>query len=191
VDSSVTLEEVLASVRQLSPVDRARLIERIVPDIERELKSARRAEPESLRGLWRGLDITVEDIAEARREMWGSFPRKDLSFQEGSWIRNPWIADTRPLCVGQIPTLVVWFSFRGCRRVFKHWRVNERLHPTGAVGRGRLEAVLLCPTVGSTTHCCRSGRATLRARICDGERLSSWKLGVAVRGSRVQTWQTK
>ena len=78
MDSSVTLEEVLASVRQLSPVDKARLIERIVPDIERELKSARPAERESLRGLWRGLDITEEDIAEARREMWGSFPREDV-----------------------------------------------------------------------------------------------------------------
>lgn len=31
----------------------------------------------SLRGLWRDLniDITEEDIAEARREMWGNFPR--------------------------------------------------------------------------------------------------------------------
>ena len=75
VDSSVTLEEVVASVRDLSPVDKAQLIDRIVPDIERELKSARRAERESLRGLWRGLDITEEDMAEARREMWGSSPR--------------------------------------------------------------------------------------------------------------------
>jgi len=31
----------------------------------------------SLRGLWKGLnvDITEEDIAEARREMWGNLPR--------------------------------------------------------------------------------------------------------------------
>jgi hypothetical protein len=78
VDSSVTLEEVVASVRDLSPVDKAQLINRIVPDIERELKSARRAERESLRGLWRGLDITEEDMAEARREMWGSSPRQDV-----------------------------------------------------------------------------------------------------------------
>ena len=34
----------------------------------------------SLRGLWKDLniEITEEDIAEARREMWGNFPR-DLS----------------------------------------------------------------------------------------------------------------
>ena len=78
MDSSVTLEEVLASVRQLSAVDKARLIERIVPDIERELKSGAPTERESLRGLWRGLDITEEDIARARQEMWGSFPREDV-----------------------------------------------------------------------------------------------------------------
>jgi len=34
----------------------------------------------SLRGLWEDLniDITEEDIAQARREMWGNFPR-DIS----------------------------------------------------------------------------------------------------------------
>ena len=33
----------------------------------------------SLKGLWAdlGIDITEEDIAEARREMWGNFPRED------------------------------------------------------------------------------------------------------------------
>jgi hypothetical protein len=31
----------------------------------------------SLRGLWKDLnfDVTEDDIAEVRREMWGSFPR--------------------------------------------------------------------------------------------------------------------
>jgi hypothetical protein len=34
----------------------------------------------SLAGLWAGLDVNVseEDISEARREMWGNFPR-DIS----------------------------------------------------------------------------------------------------------------
>jgi hypothetical protein len=78
MDDSVTLEQALALVRQLSPVDKARLIERIVPDIERELKAGRTVPRKSLRGLWRGLDITAEEIAQARREMWGSFPREDI-----------------------------------------------------------------------------------------------------------------
>jgi len=34
----------------------------------------------SLCGLWADLnvDITEEDIAEARKEMWGNFPREDI-----------------------------------------------------------------------------------------------------------------
>ena len=74
----VTLEEALELVKQLSPVDKTRLIERIVPDIERELKTARPTPRKSLRGLWRGLDITEEEIAEARRGMWSNFPREDI-----------------------------------------------------------------------------------------------------------------
>lgn len=78
MQNTVTLEKVLVLVRQLSPVDKARLIERIAPDIERELKIARSTPRKSLRGLWRGLDITEEEIADARREMWGNFPREDI-----------------------------------------------------------------------------------------------------------------
>jgi len=74
----VTLGEALDLVQQLSAVDKARLIERIVPDIKRELKAAQSTPRKSLRGLWRGLDITEEEIAEARREMWGNFPREDI-----------------------------------------------------------------------------------------------------------------
>ena len=34
----------------------------------------------SLKGLWADLniDITAEDIAEARREMWGNFPKENF-----------------------------------------------------------------------------------------------------------------
>jgi hypothetical protein len=78
METSVTLEQALELVQQLSPVDKARLIERIVPDIERELEAAQPTPRKSLRGLWKGLDITEEEIAEARREMWGSFPREDV-----------------------------------------------------------------------------------------------------------------
>jgi hypothetical protein len=78
VETAVTFEEALAAARQLSALDKARLIMRIAPDIERELKSGRPGGRRSLRGLWRGLDITGEDIVEARREMWGSFPREDV-----------------------------------------------------------------------------------------------------------------
>lgn len=69
---AVTQDEALAFVWQLSPVDRARLIEQMVPDIERELGAGRSTPYVSLRGLWRGLDITEEEIDQAREEMWGN-----------------------------------------------------------------------------------------------------------------------
>ncbi len=78
MENTTTLEEALVVVRQLSPVDKARLIERIAPDIERELKITHPGPRQSLRGLWRGLDISEGDIKEARREMWGGFPREDI-----------------------------------------------------------------------------------------------------------------
>ena len=75
---AITLDEALAFVRQLSPLDKARLIEHMVPDIERELRAARSTPYVSLRGLWRGLDITGEEIDQAREEIWGEFPREDF-----------------------------------------------------------------------------------------------------------------
>lgn len=75
---TVTLEEALTFVRQLSPVDKARLIERMVPDIERELMVVQSTPRVSLRGLWRGLDITEDEIDQAREEMWSEFPREDI-----------------------------------------------------------------------------------------------------------------
>ena len=35
--------------------------------------SAPRFQPTPMGGLWKGVEITEEDIAEARREMWGRF----------------------------------------------------------------------------------------------------------------------
>ena len=31
-----------------------------------------------LRGLWSDANITAEEIDEARKEMWGTFPREDI-----------------------------------------------------------------------------------------------------------------
>ena len=43
-------------------------------------RSGTRQPRRSFRGLWADLniDITEDDIAEARREMWGNFPREDI-----------------------------------------------------------------------------------------------------------------
>jgi prevent-host-death family protein len=77
--TNIDLGLALSLVRQLSPLAQAQLIEQIAPDLQRALQSAPPVGRKSLRGLWRGLDITEQEIADARREMWGNFPREDLS----------------------------------------------------------------------------------------------------------------
>lgn len=74
----MTLEEqVLEKLRDLPP-EKQKEVLNFVESLKKENggKTARR----SLRGLWKDLniEITEEDIAEARREMWGNFPR-DIS----------------------------------------------------------------------------------------------------------------
>jgi hypothetical protein len=78
MEETITLEEVLNLAKRLSSVDKVRLIEHIAPEIERDLVAVQTAPRTSLRGVWQGIDITEEDIAQARREMWGSFPREDI-----------------------------------------------------------------------------------------------------------------
>ena len=68
--TAVTLEEVLNLVKHLKLVDKGRLIERVAPQIERELAQTP-VHPKSLRGLWRGVDISESEIAEVRGLMWG------------------------------------------------------------------------------------------------------------------------
>ncbi len=75
---AATLEKLLELAKQLSAVDKIRLIERLAPQIEHELKSCNPAGRRLLRGLWKGLDLSEEDIDQARREIWSEFPREDI-----------------------------------------------------------------------------------------------------------------
>ena len=75
---TVTLDHVLKLAEQLSPLDKVRLIERVAPQLERELQAIDSGPRRSLRGLWKGINITTQDIAETRREMWSNFPRVDI-----------------------------------------------------------------------------------------------------------------
>lgn len=75
---ALTLEDtVLAKLRSLPP-DRQREVLDFVEFLNRK-RPKKRPYP-SLCGLWADLnvDITEEDIAEARKEMWGNFPREDI-----------------------------------------------------------------------------------------------------------------
>lgn len=76
--NTVTLEEIIQLAKQLSPVDQVRLIEEIAPRIKRELAKEKIRPRKSLRGLWRGLDITADDITDMRQEIWSDFPREGV-----------------------------------------------------------------------------------------------------------------
>ncbi|HEX8998919.1 MAG TPA: hypothetical protein VGB07_03400 [Blastocatellia bacterium] len=78
MEQAISLEEVLNLAKQLSPVDKVRLFEKLAPEIERDLQLTYATPRKSLRGLWKGLSVTDEDISEVRQEMWANFPRSDI-----------------------------------------------------------------------------------------------------------------
>lgn len=77
-EDAVTLEEVLRLAQQLSAIDKVRLIERVAPEVERDLAARPRGGSRSLLGLLRdfGPAPSVEEIDAARHEAWASFPRE-------------------------------------------------------------------------------------------------------------------
>ncbi len=70
------LEQALALVRRLSSVEKVRLVEQVMAALEKDLTEVHPRK--SARGLWAGIHISEEDIAEARHEMWSGFPRGDI-----------------------------------------------------------------------------------------------------------------
>jgi transcriptional regulatory protein LevR len=85
---AVTLDQVITLARQLSPLEKIRLIEQIAPEIERHMQQQGTEQPDlaqpkplrSLLGLCADLGPapSAEDIDEIRKEMWGDFPREDI-----------------------------------------------------------------------------------------------------------------
>ena len=70
-------EMVLERLRDLPPEKKKEVLA-FVDSLKQ--KDGARKPLRSLRGFWAdlGIEITEEDIAEARREMWGNFPREDI-----------------------------------------------------------------------------------------------------------------
>ena len=68
-------EALVAKVREL-PADK----QLEVLEFARSLETKPKRPLKSLYGLWagHGVDISEEDIAEARKEMWGNFPREQF-----------------------------------------------------------------------------------------------------------------
>ena len=78
---SPTFESLIESAKQLSPVDKLRLIEGLLPDLEASIKSSETQGFESLYGILSsfGPAPSAEDIEEVRREMFRDFPRTDIA----------------------------------------------------------------------------------------------------------------
>jgi hypothetical protein len=74
------LEEVLGFVKQLSLVDKVRLIERLAPEIERDLETTLNIPKRSLWGICADLGNapSAAEIDQTRQEVWANFPRDDF-----------------------------------------------------------------------------------------------------------------
>jgi hypothetical protein len=77
---NMQLEEVLGFVKQLSLVDKVRLIERVAPEIERDLKTTQKMPRQSLWGICAvlGNAPSATEIEQTRQEAWSNFPRDDF-----------------------------------------------------------------------------------------------------------------
>lgn len=73
------LESIVETVKEL-PFDQQKELLHYAEFLSSKKKANIKSPRKSLYGLWanRGIDITEEDIAEIRQEMWGNFPREDI-----------------------------------------------------------------------------------------------------------------
>jgi hypothetical protein len=80
MSKKVTFEDVFTLAKQLKGSDKVRLIQRLAPEIERELVSGNSAPRKSLLGLCADLGRapSAEEIDQARKEEWADFPREDI-----------------------------------------------------------------------------------------------------------------
>lgn len=74
----MNLYDMLQTVSLLSTIEKLKLIQALTTQIESDLTVTQSAPRQSLRGLWRGLEISEAEIAEARNEMWGHFPKEPI-----------------------------------------------------------------------------------------------------------------
>ena len=71
----MSVEDALIEKLRVLPPDKQQEVLDFIEFLQRKAKIAQPRR--SLEGLWAdlGVDITEEEIAEVRREMWGNFPR--------------------------------------------------------------------------------------------------------------------
>ncbi len=71
------IEKIVGRIEDLS-IERQREVLDFAEYLQSKEESNGRKPRRSLKGMWKGVDISAEDIDEARREMWGNFPREDI-----------------------------------------------------------------------------------------------------------------
>jgi len=76
--SPITVQSVLADLLTLPLRERLEVIARAAELTEDDISNEPKEPTKSLYGLWKGVSISAEEIDEARREMWGNFPRDDI-----------------------------------------------------------------------------------------------------------------
>lgn len=74
----IALEQVVKLAAKLSALDKVRLVEQVMATLENDLTAQEKKPRRSLYGIWKGVDVSDEDIAEVRREMWKNFPHEDI-----------------------------------------------------------------------------------------------------------------
>jgi hypothetical protein len=77
-DQTLELDEAIAIALNLSPLDKVRLVEKVMATLEQDLQESSKKPKRSLYGLWEGVNVSEEDIAEVRRDMMKNFPREDI-----------------------------------------------------------------------------------------------------------------
>jgi hypothetical protein len=74
------LDEIVAAALRLSPVEKVRLVERVVSTLESDVVAVAKPPLETFKGILAhlGPGPSDEDIEEARREIMKNFPREDF-----------------------------------------------------------------------------------------------------------------
>jgi hypothetical protein len=71
----VSIEELIIDTVRTLPPDKQQEILAFAKSLQQQQNSAGQTPHASLFGFWSGVDVSEDDIAQARQEMWDNFPR--------------------------------------------------------------------------------------------------------------------
>jgi hypothetical protein len=77
-ENTPEFERAATIASNLSRLDKVRLVKQVMATLEEDFTSEKKKPKRSLYGLWSDVSVSEEDIDDARREMWGKFPREDI-----------------------------------------------------------------------------------------------------------------